>query len=243
MKPRTPFDPATLRLFAEQAKHCTRYVSSRGYIIVYFGLGHPRADGRGNAYEHQVVAEAEIGRRLRADEHVHHVDHDRTNNAPGNLRVMSEREHGLLHHPRGARRRVGDPNPVIACACGCGRTLRKYDNSGRPRRFIYCHNPVATPNSDAVLTAFREQSPLTVVEVRQRTRLGVDACREALQRLVRLGFITRARIGTYVLANDAPATSTQRRGQNAGPYPRERHRRRDPKVVGVGKKKRRSANG
>lgn len=31
-------------------------------------------------------------------------------------------------------------NEIIYCACGCGKTLKKYDKYGRPRRFIRNHH-------------------------------------------------------------------------------------------------------
>jgi len=48
-------------------------------------------------HEHRVVAEEKLGRTLRPDEHVHHRDHNRQNNAPDNLEVLPAREHLALH--------------------------------------------------------------------------------------------------------------------------------------------------
>lgn len=53
---------------------------------------------------HRVIAEQREGRRLRADEVVHHVDHNPLNNDPSNLVVMSRSEHIGLH-ARAKRRR------------------------------------------------------------------------------------------------------------------------------------------
>lgn len=38
-----------------------------------------------------------LGRTLKTDEHVHHVNHDYTDNRLENLQVIDAREHGLLH--------------------------------------------------------------------------------------------------------------------------------------------------
>ena len=46
---------------------------------------------------HRVVAEQKIGRRLRGDEVVHHLDGNPLNNEPGNLEVMTHSEHCRLH--------------------------------------------------------------------------------------------------------------------------------------------------
>lgn len=47
--------------------------------------------------EHRVVAEQKIGRSLRADEIVHHIDGDSLNNHPSNLEIMTQSEHVMLH--------------------------------------------------------------------------------------------------------------------------------------------------
>lgn len=48
-------------------------------------------------HEHRVVAEQKIGRPLRSDEHVHHIDGNKHNNHPDNLEVMTRSEHLRLH--------------------------------------------------------------------------------------------------------------------------------------------------
>lgn len=57
-------------------------------------------DGR-NLMEHRYVMEQMIGRPLRSDEQVHHKNHDRLDNRPENLELVSSAEHGLRHtvHP------------------------------------------------------------------------------------------------------------------------------------------------
>lgn len=48
-------------------------------------------------HAHRVIAEEKLGRPLRSDEHVHHKDHNRHNNDPDNLEVLTAREHLALH--------------------------------------------------------------------------------------------------------------------------------------------------
>lgn len=53
--------------------------------------------GRRCVQEHRLVMELHLGRRLRSDEHVHHINHDRLDNRLDNLEVLSRSEHGKKH--------------------------------------------------------------------------------------------------------------------------------------------------
>ena len=119
-----------------------RSVASSGYVLIRVGTDHHLADRRGYAYEHRLVAEEKLGRRLAPGEQVHHIDGDKTNNRPENLEVVASRAHHAVRHRTvgHGRRRPDEPNPAIACGCGCGETFRKYDRDGRPRRFVTGHN-------------------------------------------------------------------------------------------------------
>lgn len=46
---------------------------------------------------HVVAMEAEIGRRLKRNEVVHHKDHNKQNNHISNLELMTRKEHSRLH--------------------------------------------------------------------------------------------------------------------------------------------------
>ncbi|HEY1956727.1 MAG TPA: HNH endonuclease [Polyangiaceae bacterium] len=118
-----------------------RSVASNGYVLVRVGKDHRLADVRGYAYEHRLVAERKLGRRLRPGEVVHHVDGNKANNAPVNIEVCaSTAEHLVRHRQRADLRLPHEPNPIVSCACGCGVTFDKYDASCRPRRFVTGHN-------------------------------------------------------------------------------------------------------
>lgn len=119
-----------------------RTVTQHGYILIRVGKAHSLADCRGYAYEHRLVMEAKLGRKLLPGEKIHHLNGNKQDNRPENLRVVnSNSEHFLLHRHVGlTNRKPGEDNPVIQCGCGCGMSFAKYDNNGRPRRFISGHN-------------------------------------------------------------------------------------------------------
>lgn len=71
------------------AWHGGRRQRTDGYILIW--------TPDGERLEHQVIAEQTLGRRLRRGEIVHHIDHDRANNSPDNLQVMTQAQHAALH--------------------------------------------------------------------------------------------------------------------------------------------------
>lgn len=79
-------DPTT----RHQAPHGTGTVHPSGYRYI-------RVPGRGSVAEHRLVVEEHLGRRLRPDESVHHVNGDRLDNRLSNLEVWSTSQ------PRGQR--------------------------------------------------------------------------------------------------------------------------------------------
>lgn len=80
-----------------------RSVKPNGYVEITMGEN----KGRG---EHVVVMEGIIGRRLFHNECVHHIDHDKTNNHPSNLMLMTKSEHASLHATENHNGRLRDKN-------------------------------------------------------------------------------------------------------------------------------------
>ena len=119
-----------------------RTIASNGYVLIRVGVDHHLSDVRGYAYEHRLVAEEKIGRRLRPGEVAHHIDGVKTNNDPANIEVVENRRAHAFHHrePNSNKRQLDEPNRYIWCGCGCGQTFRQFDSKNRPRLFISGHN-------------------------------------------------------------------------------------------------------
>lgn len=132
-----------------------RSIASNGYVLIRVGTDHHLADVRGYAYEHRIEAEKKLGRRLRRGEQVHHRDHDKMNNDHDNLEVARDRRHHAEQHRTVQRqeplRAPDEMNPLVACECGCGTRFRKYDASGRPRKFVSGHNGQRDPKTGRIL--------------------------------------------------------------------------------------------
>lgn len=75
-------------------------VDKDGYVRIWMPE-HPRAHATtGRVYEHILVAEKKYGRPITTDEHIHHIDENKQNNAPDNLELLSQLEHNRKHDPR-----------------------------------------------------------------------------------------------------------------------------------------------
>jgi len=85
-----------------------RMRTSGGYIAVRVPDDHHLRQAHGYAYEHDIVAEQTLGRRLAKGEVVHHKNGQRDDNRPENLEVATRSDHAREHadHP-GARDEFG----------------------------------------------------------------------------------------------------------------------------------------
>ena len=70
--------------------------------VAVFAPGNPNATLYGGTHilEYRLLAEQKIGRYLRKNEIVHHVDGDVTNNGPDNLEVTTQSQHAKLESYR-----------------------------------------------------------------------------------------------------------------------------------------------
>ncbi|HET8777943.1 MAG TPA: HNH endonuclease [Candidatus Limnocylindria bacterium] len=95
---------------------------------------------------HRAVMELALGRPLRSDEHVHHINEVKTDNRPENLEVVSPAEHVRRHHLR---------YPLSKPCSVCGTEFTPHRT--KRRRAKTC-------------------GPLCAVEARRRARAGGRVC-------------------------------------------------------------------
>ena len=70
-----------------------------GYIRIYMPENQ-MADKRGLIGEHRLVMSKHLGRPLKSNEYVHHIDGNKMNNSIENLQLISPTEHNRLHNCR-----------------------------------------------------------------------------------------------------------------------------------------------
>jgi hypothetical protein len=75
---------------------------------------------RNGRHEHRVVMEQKLGRRLRRNEVVHHIDGDSWNNDPSNLELTTQSKHashhfsGVKHSAEHVRKRMLSKKRTLA---------------------------------------------------------------------------------------------------------------------------------
>ena len=127
---------------------------ARGYVEVNMP-DHPRSNKGGYILHHRLVMESKIGRNLTRNEVVHHINGITNDNRLENLKLLSSREHTLLHaNERRERGRTGKVTAGIKeklmslyptkeslmdvkDICGSWEHAAKYIGTGR--RSLYLH--------------------------------------------------------------------------------------------------------
>lgn len=180
-----------------------RSLASNGYILIRVGIEHLDADVRGYAYEHRLVAQKKIGRRLRDGELVHHKDENKQNNNPDNLDVkQGNAEHLLEHRKEGSNRRLpGEDNSMILCACECGQKFAKYDSMGRPREYVTGHNPYSSPTQEKILLLIGN-GLANRKEIISNSGLTGTAIAVALTKMKKAGKIVSIGFGVYAIKKE-----------------------------------------
>ena len=71
----------------------------KGYVYIKIP-SHPEANCNGYVREHRYIMEQILKRPLTKNEVVHHIDHDKTNNKPENLKLLDSHSIHLKEHDR-----------------------------------------------------------------------------------------------------------------------------------------------
>ena len=98
---------------------------------------HPLASKSvGRVYYHRHISSIAKGAWITSNQVVHHKDHDKLNNSPANLDVMSEEEHGALHQAE-----AGSLGWTSNICPKCGSTYKVYVSQQSKR--VHCSEDCA----------------------------------------------------------------------------------------------------
>ncbi len=78
------------------SRNATRMRVKRGDYFARYEPMHPMAMADGYVLEHRMIA-WDAGILTDPSHHVHHIDHDKTNNDPSNLEALTPTAHALHH--------------------------------------------------------------------------------------------------------------------------------------------------
>lgn len=101
------------------------------YILIIAPKDYPGTLYRGRyCYEHLAVYWENYGVLPKKDEIIHHIDGNKHNNTPSNLKKMTVKEHNKLH---------GKGRKMCKFKCtGCGKIFSKPANKVTPNRKFTC---------------------------------------------------------------------------------------------------------
>jgi len=109
-KKTTYVQPSVLKLKKYGMKFCSRQCRAQAMKIGLASWGFEKTGSQGNnarkriqvnkkrVYEHRWLMEQHLGRPLKRNEHVHHINGNPTDNRIENLQIVSASEHGKIHH-------------------------------------------------------------------------------------------------------------------------------------------------
>lgn len=115
-------------MYRKISKNEIKLDKTLGYLY-FIDKDHPLASSVGKVYQHRHVASLNEGRWLSSEDQVHHLDGNKRNNDPDNLKILSRSEHAALHKP-------SDPK-VMECDC-CGKTFEVHDTRRKMKSRVYC---------------------------------------------------------------------------------------------------------
>ena len=124
VRKRTQTKPKRVYREREGTKHWNwkggKKKDGNGYIDIY-NPTHPYKNKRGYVCEHRLVMEQHIGRYLKPDEEVHHINGKKDNNRIENLQLVTHEEHMKLHK---------NPSIINRVCCECGSNKTVIDKRG-----------------------------------------------------------------------------------------------------------------
>lgn len=152
---------------------------NNGYIELFYPW-HPNARSNGTILEHRLQASIKLGRPLRDEEVVHHLDENKTNNNPENLIVFKTSADHTRFHKIGMMELTDDGtyiSPEINYKCDvCGKIFVRghgYKNSEK-----FCSQECKQVN-------IKERMKETKIKTQKRIRSGEMPDRETLDKLIR----------------------------------------------------------
>jgi DNA-directed RNA polymerase subunit RPC12/RpoP len=74
-----------------------RYFDSSGYVVLFIPE-HPFCGAKKTVLEHRFIMECKLGRYLKDEECVHHIDGNKANNNPNNLMLFNNNSEHMKYH-------------------------------------------------------------------------------------------------------------------------------------------------
>jgi hypothetical protein len=134
-----------------ELKHA-KWRTARNLIIVNLGGGHRR-------YEHRLIAGRTLGRPLKRNEVVHHIDGNPSNNAHSNLIITTPSYHAYLHV------RIDGPEKISRRASNAARA--QWANT-TPEERSRRRRPIAKAGTNMIIMAI---SPSATSALTRRGRI------------------------------------------------------------------------
>ena len=137
----------------------------RGYRYARMS-NHPNANKNGYISEHRFVMSNSIGRPLRPDEIIHHINGNRSDNQIQNLRIVTRREH-VRNHNSGENHSLWKGGSIVKSCVYCGKDFDTHAHN-RNESAKYCSrkcywNSMSGPTKTCVVCGkeFRPRNPAT----------------------------------------------------------------------------------